>query len=63
MFDPDEPRYVNGVLVQLPYLTNDEQLLTAWHWKQWGAVLSRGVQMKQDRSIADGAVSARRCDG
>ncbi|MFJ4065990.1 Y-family DNA polymerase [Pseudomonas sp. NPDC089996] len=28
MFNPDEPRYANGVVVQLPYPTDDERLLT-----------------------------------
>ncbi|MBN0941877.1 DNA polymerase V subunit UmuC, partial [Pseudomonas aeruginosa] len=28
MFNPDEAKYANGVLVQLPYATDDTRLLT-----------------------------------
>lgn len=47
MFNPDEAKYANGVVVDLPYPTDDVRLLTRAAVEAVGQVFLREVQLQQ----------------
>jgi DNA polymerase V len=47
MFNPEEARYANGVLVELPYLTNDVRLITKAATQTWGRLFRQGFRYRK----------------
>jgi DNA polymerase V len=60
MFNPDEAKYANGVIVELPYPTDDVRLMTKAAVEAVGSVFRQGYKYSKAEVLLLGLCQKRR---